>query len=380
MNNILKCIDEKKQAMLDFTERLVNIDSAFDNPAGIAECSKIVGEKLESLGFQVKYYDIPGECSHVLAQKKGTGNKSVMILGHLDTVFLKGTVATRPFTIKNDRAYGPGVADMKSGVAMALYVLESMYEQKWNDKDVTLFFCGDEEIGHPRTDAAAIMEREGQGKTAAFCLEPGRPKGEVVTGRKGVIIPEMKIKGKAAHAGVNPEDGVSAVLEMAYKTIDLHKLTNIEQGTYCNVGVVNGGTGSAVVPDDAYARMSIRFNTVAEGEKLLSSLRAIAAHNYVENTKTTLLEDRIMYMPLITNDKIVELYELVRKQGQRLGLDVGQKFQGGGSDACWPANAGTPTICGMGPVGGCLHNDQEYMEIDGLMQRAKLLALCIDAI
>jgi glutamate carboxypeptidase len=377
MEKIYAAIEAKKDQMLAFLQQLVDIDSALDNPEGIKKCAHLIGDKMAALGLAVEYFDYPGVCTHVLGKKAGKGGKSIMISGHTDTVFLTGTTKERPFRIADGKAFGPGVADMKGGIAMALFVLEAMYEQGWDDKGVTMFFCGDEETGHPKSDAPAIYAREGAGKTAVFCLEPGRPGGEVVTGRKGVVIPEMRITGLAAHA-MEPHKGVSAVHEMALLINDIMGLQDIDKGILCNVGVANGGSGASVVAEHAAIRFSIRFNKIAEGEAILQSLRRMAASPHIKGATVELLDDRFLYQPYETTDKVEKLLAFVREQGRKVGIaEIGAVFQAGGSDACWTANAGAPTLCGMGPVGGFFHNDREYISIDGLLQRANLLAACI---
>ena len=161
MEKILDQIDSQGQNMLTFLEKLVNIDSCVDNPEGIKQVAHIVGDRLSQLGFTVQYLDYPGICTHLLAHKKGNGNKNVMIMGHMDTVFPKGTVSVRPFSQKEDKAYGPGVLDMKGGLTTSLFALEAMYKNEWQDKNITILFVGDEEPGHPNTDAVQIFEARG---------------------------------------------------------------------------------------------------------------------------------------------------------------------------------------------------------------------------
>ena len=149
MEQLLKSIEAKHDKMVSFLETLVNIDSGNDSPEGVAKVARIVGGKLQEMHFDVEYLEYPGACTHLLARKKGTGDKEVMIIGHMDTLFPVGTAAARPFTIKDDKAYGPGVLDMKGGITIALFALEALYESGWNDKNVTVFFAGDEEFAHP---------------------------------------------------------------------------------------------------------------------------------------------------------------------------------------------------------------------------------------
>ncbi|MBP2628959.1 MAG: peptidase dimerization domain protein [Firmicutes bacterium] len=382
MKQVLEAIEAKKTMMLDFLETLVNIDSGFDNPEGLHQCAEIIGNKLSSLGFEVEYIRVPDVCTHVLAQKKGKTSKSILLTGHIDTVFLRGTAAARPFMLKDGRAFGPGVADMKGGIVTGLFALEALGEHGYlDDKNVTVLFCGDEETGHPKSNVAEIYEREGQGKDAIFCLEPGRPNGEVVVGRKGIINPSITVKGKAAHAGVDPEKGASAIMELANKICDLQKLTNFEKGILCNVGMIGGGTGPAVIPDNAYAKLNIRVNEMDDGEQMLRAVREIVAKQYVPGTETTLLDDYFVYPPFVTTEEVRHLLTIVQEQGRKLGLqEIEGIFTGGGSDVAWATITGSPAIDGMGATGGSMHNDAEWMSVQGLFDRAKLLALSINAI
>lgn len=382
MKQVIKAIETKEQVMLDFLEKLVNIDSGFDNPEGLHQCAEIIGNKLSSLGFDVEYIRIPDACTHVLGRRKGKTSKSILLTGHIDTVFLKGTAAERPFMVKDGRAFGPGVADMKGGIVTGLFALEALVEQGYlDDKNITVLFCGDEEIGHPQSNAAEIFEREGREKDAVFCLEPGRPNGEVVIGRKGVMNPSITVKGKAAHAGVDPEKGASAIIELAKKICDFQELTNLDKGILCNIGVIGGGTGLAVIPDNAYAKLNIRFNEMEDGERLLLAVREIAAKQYVPGTETMLHDDYFVYLPFITTKKVCHLLTIVQEQGRKLGLpEIEGIFTGGGSDVAWAAKTGSPAIDGMGATGGLMHSDQEWMSVQGLFDRTKILALSINAI
>lgn len=381
MEQVLQAIAAKEKKMLEFLASLVNIDSGIDNPAGIDQVSRIVGNKLKGLGFDVEYLEYPGACTHVLARKKGKGSKQVMIMGHMDTVFPKGTAAARPFTIKNGMLYGPGVLDMKGGITAALFALEAMVEQGWADKGLTVFFCGDEETGHPYSNAAELFEREASGKTAVFNMESGRPDGGVVIGRKGTMSPELLIRGRGAHAGNEPEKGASALLEMAYKTIELHKLNNKETGTTVNVGVIKGGVAPNVVAPEAFAKIDVRFTTLTEAEKVSKAIAEVAARTYVDGTETVLAKNQVVYMPMETTEVVRQLFKLVQEQGRTLGIpEIGGFVMGGGSDAAWTVKAGAPTVCSMGPRGGLNHSEQEYVVLDGLIERARLLALCIQAV
>lgn len=381
MENILRAIEAKEQQALQFLEQLVNIDSGIDHPAGIEQVAHLVGDRLATMGFDVQYINYPGVCTHLLAHKQGATDTKVMVTGHMDTVFPRGTAAARPFTIRDGQAYGPGVLDMKGGITTALLALESLYEAGWNDKTVTVFFCGDEETGHPYTNAVDHFQQEALGQAAVFNMESGRPDGAVVIGRKGGIKPEIRVKGRTAHAGNEPEKGANALLELIYKLAEVQNITNRDAGTTVNIGVVHGGVADNVVPGDAYAKIDIRFTQVAEADTILQALRDIAARQYVAGTETTMTGDKIVFMPMETTAAGQALFQLIQEQGRKLAIpDIQGVVMGASSDSCWTTIAGAPTVCSMGPRGGLNHSEREYIVIEGLIERAKLLALALDAI
>lgn len=381
IDQICARIEQNREAMFNFLEGLVNIDSGADNPEGIKGVAQLIGQKLGTLGFSVEYLETPGVCTHMLAKKSGSGTKKVMVIGHMDTVFSKGTAAVRPFTIKEDRAYGPGVLDMKSGITIALYALEALHHLAWNEKEVTVFFCGDEETGHPQTDAPAIFTREALGKDAVFNMESGSNNGAVVIGRKGAYFPEIVVTGKSAHAGKDPEKGASAILELAHKTVDLHELTDYMAGITYNVGVVEGGTVPNAVPGHARALVDIRFVGIDQADKALGDFRSIADKIYVPGTSTLVKNERLMFLPMETTAGVRKLFEIVREQGLSLGIpEIKPAFAGGGSDSSWTVKAGAPTVCAMGGRGEMNHSEQEYIQLESLTERAKLLAMSILAV
>jgi len=382
LKKIINSVDQNNKAMISLLERLVNIDSGWDNPEGIERVAHIVGEKLSSIGFEVQYLENPGICTHVLAHKTGTGKKSVMVIGHIDTVFSKGTAALRPFIMSDGKAYGPGVLDMKSGVVIALSALEALYQSGWNEKSITVFFCGDEETGHPKTNTPEIFIREAEGKDAVFNMETGSDDGAVVVGRKGMIHPEITVKGRSVHAGKDPQKGASAVLELAHKIVDLHGLTDYEEGITYNVGVIKGGTVPNAVAGEAHARVDVRIVSWDQSEKALNDLKKVAEKTYVAGTETIVSNEKILFMPMETTEAGMELFRIVQEQGHKLGIvpEIKPIFVGGGSDSCWTVKAGAPTVCAMGARGELNHGEHEYIHVDSLAERAKLLACSIEAV
>lgn len=380
MEQLLKSIEAKHDKMVNFLETLVNIDSGNDSPEGVAKVARIVGGKLQEMHFDVEYLEYPGACTHLLAKKKGTGDKEVMIIGHMDTLFPIGTVAARPFTIKDDKAYGPGVLDMKGGITIALFALEALYESGWNDKNITVFFAGDEEFAHPKTNAPELFEKYARGKDAVFNMETASAGQAVLVGRKGNIHPELIVKGISAHAGADLDKGASAIVELAHKIIAVNNLTDFSRGLTFNCGVIKGGTVANAVADSASVVIDMRYLTVADGEYGIESLRKIAAQSVVPGTTTEVANLRERFTPMEVTEGNLKLYEIVREQGRKLGLDIAKKVGGGASDAGWTVRAGAPSICSMGALGALNHSDREYIFLAGLVERAKLLALSVDAV
>ena len=380
MEKLLQAIETKHEKMVQFLEKMVNIDSGIDSPEGVANVARIIGDKLAEMDFSVEYLDYPGACTHLLAKKQGTGNKEVMIIGHMDTLFPIGTVAKRPFTIKDGKAYGPGVLDMKGGITIALFALEALYESGWNDKNVTVLFAGDEEPAHPKTNAPELFEQHAKGKDAVFNMETASAGQAVLVGRKGNIHPELIVKGIAAHAGADLDKGASAIVELAHKIIAVNKLTDKDRGLTFNCGVITGGTVANAVADSASVVIDMRYLTAADGAEGLESLRKIAAENVIPGTSCEVSNLRERFTPMEVTEGNLKLYEIVRQQGEKLGLAVEKKVGGGASDAGWTVRAGAPSLCAMGARGSFNHSDREFIELDSLVERTKLLALSIDAV
>lgn len=381
MNELLGKIDGSYDEMVAFLEKLVNIDSGIDRPEGIKQVAEIIGAKLSKIGFTVEYLDYPGKTTHVIARKNGTGSKNVMIIGHMDTVFPKGTAAERPFTIKDGKAYGPGVLDMKSGITIALFALQALKEQEWNEKNITVFFCGDEELGHPFSDAKDLFTKEAKDKDAVFNMETGSDLGTVVVGRRGVAYPEITVIGKSAHSGKDPEKGASATLELAHKIVDLYKYNNAETGVAYNAGVISGGITANSIAGEAKVLSDFRFKKWEQFKQIKAALDEVVKKVYVPNTKTTYtINEARTFMPMEMTEANLSLYEIVKKQGEKLGIQVEKIYVGAGSDSCWTSGVGAPTVCSMGARGEMNHSEKEYMQLYSLTERAKLLALSIQSV
>ncbi|MDQ6906504.1 MAG: M20 family metallopeptidase [Chloroflexota bacterium] len=364
-------------------KRIVDMDSPTDDKAGVDAVGRIVRGWLEAGGGAVESFPQTERGDHLRATWQGTeGSPTVVLVGHIDTVYPTGSVAQRPFTISGNRATGCGVSDMKSGILSGIYALRILRDLDIPLPTVRFVINTDEEVGS--LTSRALIEETAKGADAAYILEPGRAVGPgcVVTTRKGIGLYDLRVAGKAAHAGGEPWRGRSANLEMAHKIIALHALTTPglsagnTEGTSVNVGVVRGGSRRNVVAAEAYAEIDVRVPTAAAIAEIEAAMRAIAAHATVPDT-TAALTGGINRPPMERTDAQDRLLAIA---GEILGgwdIPVEAIGTGGGSDGNFTAAIGTPTLDALGPMGGGAHSPEEYMSLPSLPDRIALVASLI---
>jgi len=374
MNALLEYIDSKEAEMLEFLESLVNIDSGSYDKAGVDQVGDVLARRLAALNFAVQRSPQKEYGDHVIGHKPGAGHQRILFIGHMDTVFPAGTTRKRPFRIEGDRACGPGVMDMKGGITCLVYALEALKStasETYNQITMDVVFNSDEELLSPTS--RTIIESHAKQAQAACVFEPARPGGEYVIQRKGVGKYIMTVAGRAAHAGAQPEDGRSAIEELAHKIVALHALTDAATGTNVNVGVIRGGQRPNVIADQAYAEIDIRVADQQTAQRIDRRIREIAAAQTVPDTACE-LSGGIQFPPMLPTEESTRLFETLQKAGRVLGLELRGIATGGGSDGNHAAQF-TPTLDGMGPRGSGAHSDREYMEIATLAERAKVTAL-----
>ena len=367
----------QRQAMIDLVRDVVNIDSGSYDKEGV----DAVGARFErhfaehGIPFRRESHGTFGDAIHAEVAKPGSNEKPVLLMGHRDTVFGKGEAARRPFTIQDKRAYGPGVADMKSGVVMNIFVATAFHKFGGNPHPIKLLITSDEEIGSP--SSRPVIEREGRAARAVFNSEPGRPTGNVVTGRKGGIFMHFAVTGKAAHSGANFAAGVSAIGELAHKIVQIHALTDLDKGITLNVGLVSGGQSVNTTAPSAEGQIDMRYIDPADRAKTLAAIETIIATATVPGT-TAKLHINGEFLPVVQSESSKSLFDAYRAAAKDAGLpNLEGEFAGGCADSGFTASVGTPTICGVGPVGGNAHTPQEYLELDSIVPRAQALALAI---
>ena len=358
--------------MLKFIEKLVNIDSGSTNKAGIDKIGKILVEEYKQMDFTIEMKENSHFGNNIIIKHKEAVKPDILLIAHMDTVFPIGTAAERPFTIKNGLAFGPGVADMKASQVTLLYAMKYLYEK--NDaalKNVIIILNGDEEIGSPTS--REFIEEISKTVTYALVMEPARKDGSIVSSRRGGGRYTLNVHGRSAHSGVAPEEGRSAIEELAYKTIKLNHLTNHEQGISVSVGIVEGGDAVNMIPDSAIGYVDVRIESDEQSLEIAKQIENICSIPDVPGT-TIDLEGGITRPPMELDEKNQKLLEIIREVGSSFGLKVTDSHTGGGSDASFPSHLGVATMDGVGPIGGKLHNEGEYLEIDSLTERCFLLA------
>ena len=367
----------QKQAMIDLLRDVVNIDSGSYDKAGVDAVGARFEKHFAEHGISAwrEQHDTFGDAIHALVAKPGSNEEPILLMGHRDTVFSKGEAERRPFTIREGRAYGPGVADMKAGLVMNVFVAAAFKRFGGSPHPIKVLITSDEEIASP--SSRPVIEREGRAARAVFNSEPGRPTGNVVTGRKGGIFMHCAVTGKAAHSGANFAAGVSAIGELAQKIVQIHALTDLARGITLNVGLIAGGQSVNTTAPSAEGQIDFRYVEPADREAVMAAINKIVATSYVPGTSAT-LTIKGEFLPAVQSATSKALFERYQGAAKQVGLTTLQgEFSGGCADSGFTAAVGTPTICGVGPVGGLAHTPEEYLELDSIVPRAQALALAI---
>jgi glutamate carboxypeptidase len=356
--------------------RLVDIDCGSYTPAGVNEVGRWTAGFLAELGAEIDIRPDPGGRfgNTVVGTFSGrVGAPRVLLIGHLDTVFDPGTAADRPFRIDDGVAYGPGVTDMKSGLLAGLYALKALVGETGGlpFERVTFIANPDEEVGSP-TSTPHIRELAADADVT-LVLECARANGDIVSARKGILDTRITVHGRAAHAGVEPEKGRSAILEAARIVEELHALNGRWPGVTVNVGRIAGGTRPNVVAERCELEVDVR-STTAEGlDEVEAAIREIAAATEVPDTSTD-VHVMVGWRPMEKLARSGRLVEHAQTIARGLGFEVRDTATGGASDANTTSGMGIPTLDGLGPIGGNDHSPAEYLEVESIVPRTTMLA------
>jgi glutamate carboxypeptidase len=357
-----------RESMLVLLEELVSFESPSRDKASLDRLGMRIADHLRSAGGSVEVFPNDRGGDHLVARFSGpAGRRPALVLGHFDTVWSHGTLAKMPFRVGDGRAYGPGTYDMKAGLTIFLTLMEHLLGVP--TRPVWALLTSDEELGSPTS--RALIEDLARQCAYALVLEPPLADGSLKTARKGVGRFRLDVEGKAAHAGVAPQEGRNAIVELAHQILHIQELQDLQAGTTLNVGVIQGGTTSNVVPAEAFANIDVRVTTRAEAERVERALHALVP--ITPGTRLS-ISGGFGRPPMERSPAIAAMFEQARGIARSLGLELTEGSTGGGSDGNFTAALGVPTLDGLGVRGGGAHADDEHILIDSLTERAALLA------
>ncbi len=377
--DLARRLERRYDEYVEALREMVSIDCGSFTPEGVNAVADLCQRRFEEAGWKVEripHRPTEGEPQLgdlLIGRLEGTGSRRLLLIGHMDTVFDPGTVAERPFRIEDGRARGPGVSDMKGGLLAGFFAVEALLEAGFEGFGRITYVCNpDEEIGSPfsRTYIQELARTEAD---AAFVLESARANGDIVSARKGVSDYRIEIVGRAAHAGVEPEKGRSAILEAAHRVIALQGLNGRWLGVTVNVGVIRGGTRPNVVPERCELHVDVRSpaeETLAAAE---AEVERVARETVVPDVSVR-VEGHGWHRPMEKTEGTARLVALAKEVAAELGFEVRDAATGGASDANTTAAAGVPTLDGLGPVGGDDHSPAEWLDLTSVVPRTALLA------
>ena len=373
----LRYCESRDQALVKTIRQFVEIESPSDDKPAGDRMSAFLAGAFEALGGRARIHAAADAGNNLQVDFAGREKtKPVLLLGHFDTVYPLGTLATMPCREADGSLYGPGVLDMKSGIALMLYAIEAL--QAWHSglpRPVTVFLVSDEEIGS--RSSRKITEALARESAAVLVLEPAGPRGAVKTARKGVGEYKLTVRGVASHAGLDPGKGHSAVLELARQMLALAKLNNVKSGVSVNPGVIRGGTRTNVVAAEAVAEIDVRIVHAKQASEVDRKLRSLKP---VDKRCKLTIEGGINRLPMERNGGVASLYQKAQGVAKHVGWHLEEAAVGGGSDGNFTAGIGIPTLDGMGGMGDGAHAVHEHIVISELPRRMLLLAGMIETI
>ncbi|MDQ2856977.1 MAG: M20 family metallopeptidase [Acidobacteriota bacterium] len=366
---------KRQREILALTRALVETESPSGDDAGSKAVGSMLAAAARTINAVTTIDRIPsenyGENLRLQAFANGrNGARTILILGHTDTVHPVGSLHSRPWRVQGNRAYGPGVFDMKANCALAIEAIRACATLNITPRNpVVLLLTCDEETGS--MTGRALVEAEAKRARSVLVLEPPASGGRVKTGRKGTGMFTVAAHGKAAHAGLEPEKGASAILEIARQIEQLHRMNNQTNGISVNVGVVRGGTVSNVVPAEATAEVDLRFSSTEEGENAEASILGLRSY---DPRVELVVRGGVNRPPLERTEHVLALFEQARHIAGSIGYDLGEAQVGGASDGNFAAAVGAPVLDGLGIDGDGAHATHEHILIDDIARRGALLA------
>ena len=369
MRSLLSAADSHRDWAVALIEDLVRLESPSGDAPALNRCGAALAHHMTALGGRVTPIVAFGAGDHLRAEF-GTGQSQVLVLGHFDTVWPVGQLERMPVRLEDGCLYGPGSFDMKAGIAQALLAVRALSDTgRHLPHRVVMLWTTDEEIGS--TTSRALVEAEARRSRAVFVLEPSLPGGALKTARKGVGEFRVRATGIAAHAGVDPARGASAIHELAWQVTRLMELTDLATGVTVNVGRIGGGSRSNVVAERAEAVVDVRIPTMADATRVTSTITQLVAHDSRVQLEVSGGIDR---PPLERTPQVVALFNLASAIAADMGRTLREGATGGGSDGNFTAALGIPTLDGLGAEGDGAHALHEHVLVESLAFRAALVA------
>ena len=366
----------QQDAMVALLRELVNIDSGSYDKAGADAVGEAIRRFLDGHGIATRILPQQRFGDTLRAEVAGgdAARGNILLMGHRDTVFPKGTAAERPFTIRDGFAHGPGVSDMKSGLVLNSFILAAFARFGGAPGPLVALYTADEEIGSP--EGKPVIEAEARHARIVLNSEPARASGNVVTGRRGGVFSAMRITGKAAHSGARINEGISALEELAHKIIAIHALRDDATGLSFNVGLARGGQSVNSVAPWAECEIDMRYRTLAQRDDGMAALRAIVDRSFVPGTSAS-LEIKGEFLAMIADERSQALFRLHQQSAQASGYAIDGEYTLGCADSGFTAALGVPTLCATGPQGYGGHSPEERLRLDSLVPRAQAMARTI---
>jgi glutamate carboxypeptidase len=377
VRSYLQWVGAHEAEMLSVLRQMVEIESPSDDKAAVDRLGAYVAREFESRGGTVQFHRQARYGDHLQAEFPGRNDLApVLLLGHLDTVWPMGTLAKMPFRMDNGRVWGPGVLDMKTGIAMMMFAFDALRGSGSHHRPVRVLLDTDEEVGSP--SGRPIVEAAARECEAVLVLEPAQGlAGHLKTARKGVGGYTIRVRGRAAHAGVDFEKGHSAVLELARQLLEVARFTDLGCGITVNPGVIQGGTRTNVVPAEAWAEVDIRIARAAHAQVLqekFDGLRPFDAGCTLE------VSGGVNRPPMERTEGTARLLAIARDQAGQMGIALEESATGGGSDGNFTSALGVPTLDGLGAVGEGAHATHESILLAEMAPRTALLAGLLEGI
>ena len=356
-------------ALTGLLRSLVEIESPTPDKPGVDRAGRWLAERMAELGAAVQRFPQETTGDHWLGSW-GVGQGGILMLTHLDTVHPAGTLERFPWSETEERCYGPGILDMKASPAIVLTAVRALASSgRLPGRRLSLLATSDEETGSHTS--MELIQEQARRHDLVLCLEPALPDGALKTWRKGTGMFELEVRGRPAHAGANPEDGINAIHEMAVLIQRLTAAADGERGTTIGVGLIRGGTRTNVVPAACRAKVDVRVLTESEQQRVSAALQALAPQH---PEAAVIVNGDWNRPPMPRTPQMAATFARAREIGARLGLALAEGGTGGGSDANFVAPLGIPVLDGLGAVGGGAHTEQEYVLRSSLVERTALLA------